>query len=118
MQFDKLTLKSQEAIQAAQQTAVQRGNQEIIPAHLAKAILEQQGGIVVPVLQKMGQDPSRVLAAVNQLIEKAPQVTGSGAGQVYMSNELRKLLDDAVSTARNISSSPFCRKTAQGSRRS
>ena len=60
MQFDKFTLKSQEAIQAAQQIAEAHSNQEITPAHLAKAILEQPQGVVVPTLQKMGVDPSRV----------------------------------------------------------
>ncbi len=79
MQFDKFTLKSQEAVQAAQQIAVQRGHQEIKPAHLAKAILEQPDGVVVPVLQKMGIDPSRVLTAVNMIIDESPQVSGGGA---------------------------------------
>jgi ATP-dependent Clp protease ATP-binding subunit ClpB len=99
MQFDKFTLKSQEAVQAAQQIAVQKGHQEIKPAHLAKAILEQPDGVVVPVLQKMGVDPSRVLMAVNMIIEESPQVSGGGAGQVYVSSELRSILDKAFSTA-------------------
>jgi len=99
MQFDKFTLKSQEAIQAAQQIATQRGHQEIKPAHLAKAILEQPDGVVVPVLQKMGIDPSRVLMSVNMIIDESPQVSGGGAGQVYVSSELRSILDEAFSTA-------------------
>ncbi len=49
MQLDKFTLKSQEAIQTAQQLAQQSSNQEIHPCHLAKAILEQPEGVVVPV---------------------------------------------------------------------
>ncbi len=53
MQFDKFTLKSQEAIQSAQQLAESSGNQEITPAHLTKAILEQPDGVVVPALQKI-----------------------------------------------------------------
>ena len=99
MQFDKFTLKSQEAVQAAQQIATQRGNQEITSAHLVKAILEQPDGVVVPVLQKMGVDPSQVLAAVNSTLEEIPQVSGSGAGQVYVSAELRAHLDKAFTTA-------------------
>ena len=50
MQFDKLTIKSQEAIQAAQQIAQNNNNQEIKTSHLIKAILEQPEGVVVPVL--------------------------------------------------------------------
>ena len=49
MQLDKFTLKSQEAIQAAQSLAQNNSNQELQPEHLVKAILEQPGGVVVPV---------------------------------------------------------------------
>ena len=102
MQFDKFTLKSQEAVQAAQQIAAEKGHQEIKPAHLAKAILEQPDGIVVPVLQKMGIDPSRALMTVNMAIDDSPRVSGSGAGQVYVSSELRTMLDNAFSTAKQM----------------
>lgn len=99
MQFDKFTLKSQEAIQAAQQIAETHSNQEITPVHLAKAILEQPNGVVVPTLQKMGVDPSRVLALINEQISTLPTVSGSGAGQVYISGDLKKILDNSFSTA-------------------
>ncbi|NNK93350.1 MAG: AAA family ATPase, partial [Desulfobacterales bacterium] len=99
MQFEKFTLKSQEAVQTAQQIATQHGHQEITAVHLAKAILEQPEGVVVPTLQKMGVEPSRLVSTINQLISDIPKVSGSGAGQVYISAELRKVLDAAFSTA-------------------
>ena len=99
MQFDKFTLKSQEVIQRAQQLAAENSNQEITSAHLAKAILEQPDGVVVPALQKMGIEPARVLAAVNTLIESLPRVSGSGASQAYISEELKKILDNSFSAA-------------------
>lgn len=99
MQFDKLTIKSQEAIQAAQQIAQSNNNQEIKTAHLVKAILEQPEGVVVPVLQKMGIEPSTVLMEATKLIENIPQVSGSGAGQAYLSNDLRRIVDDSFKTA-------------------
>ncbi len=102
MQQDKFTLKSQEAIQAAHALAQQKGNQEIKPEHLLKAILEQPEGVVVPVLQKMGVDPAVILSETNQLIDKLPQVSGSGAGQIYASQELRNLLDAAFKIATNM----------------
>lgn len=102
MQFDKFTLKSQEAVQTAQQLAAAAGHQEIAPPHLAKAILEQPEGIVVPVLQKMGSDPSRLLAAINAMIAETPQVSGSGAGQSYASKELTATLDEAFKIASNM----------------
>ncbi len=99
MQFDKFTIKSQEAIQAAQQLAQNNGNQEIGVAHLIKAILEQPEGVVVPVLQKMGIDPSVVLMETGKLIERFPKVSGTGAGQAYISNEMKQILDKAFATA-------------------
>ncbi|MCG6929701.1 MAG: AAA family ATPase, partial [Desulfofustis sp.] len=99
MKFDKFTLKSQEAVQGAQQIAETHENQEITPAHLAKAILEQPDGVVVPTLQKMGVDPSRVLALVNEQISSLPSVSGSGARQIYISQDLKRILDNSFSTA-------------------
>jgi len=99
MQLDKLTIKSQEAIQAAQQLAQNNNNQEFGTAHLVKAILEQPEGVVVPVLQKMGVDPSMVLMETDKLLENIPQVSGSGAGQAYLSNELRQIVDNSFKTA-------------------
>ncbi len=102
MQLDKFTLKSQEAIQAAHTLAQNNGNQEIQPEHLLKATLEQPEGVVVPVLQKMGIEPSVVLSEANQLIEKLPKVSGSGAGQTYASQAFRNLLDQSFKTATNM----------------
>jgi ATP-dependent Clp protease ATP-binding subunit ClpB len=99
MQFDKLTIKSQEAIQAAQQLAQNNNNQEIRISHLIKAILEQPEGVVVPVLQKMGTDPSMVLMETDRLITNIPQVSGGGAGQSHLSNDLRKIIDKSFNTA-------------------
>ncbi|MBW1637240.1 MAG: ATP-dependent chaperone ClpB [Deltaproteobacteria bacterium] len=102
MQFDKFTHKSQEAIQSAQQLAQGSGHQEISIPHLLKAILQQPDGIVVPVLQKLGIDPSLVLSDLNQLLENIPKVSGHGAGQSYASQELKVLFDKAISVAQNM----------------
>ncbi len=102
MQFDKFTLKSQEAIQAAQQLAENSGHQEIQTAHLVKAILEQPEGVVVPVLKKMGGEPARLLADCNNLLESLPKVSGSGAKQVYLSSELRKIIEEAFQLAQKM----------------
>ena len=69
MQFDKLTIKSQEAIQAAQQLAQNNNNQEIRISHLVKAILEQPEGVVVPVLQKMGIEPLKLLPTFSNICQ-------------------------------------------------
>ncbi len=102
MQYDKFTLKSQEAIQTAQRLAQDHDQQEIQVAHLAKAILTQPEGIVVPVLKKMGIDPSLVLMDLNRLLEKTPRVSGQGVGQSYASRNLKKVLDESFATAKQM----------------
>lgn len=99
MQFDKFTLKSQEAIQASQQLAKDNSQQEIRPVHLVKALLEQVDGVVVPVLKKMGIDPVIVLSECNTIIANSPKVSGSGAGQVYASSILQSVFDSAFKIA-------------------
>src|SRR5947207_2457405 len=56
MQMDRYTIKAQEALQAAQQTASRSGHPEMGAAHLLTALLAQDGGLVPPVLQKIGVD--------------------------------------------------------------
>ncbi len=99
MQFDKLTIKSQEALQAAQSLAQQKGHQELRPEHLLHALLSQPEGVIVPVLQKLGITIRTVLAETEQLLAKLPQVSGGGFSQVYASRELNGLLDQAFKTA-------------------
>ena len=101
MQFDKFTLKSQEAIQNAQRLAEEQGHQEIQVAHLAKAILTQPDGIVVPVLKKMGVDPTLALADILKILERQPKVSGH-ASQSYASRHLKKVLDDAFTVAKQM----------------
>ncbi len=101
MQFDKLTVKSQEAIQAAQQLARDNNHQQIRPIHLAIALIKQPEGIVVPVLQKIGSNPTYILAELNTLLEKIPQVSGD-SGQLYASSQLQKVLDHAFTLAQNM----------------
>ncbi len=99
MKFDKFTHKSQETIQAAQQLAQDGNHQEIHVAHLGKAILMQPDSIVVPVLKKLGIDPSLLLNDINQLLKDIPQVSGQGIGQSYASQNLNKLFDTSFSVA-------------------
>lgn len=102
MQFDKFTVKSQEAIQRAQQLASDNNNQEIHVAHLVKAILEQPEGIVVPVLQKIGITPSVLLGKIHLAIDQIPKVSGSGAGQAYISSQVKDILDKSLTCAQQM----------------
>ena len=102
MQFDKFTVKSQEVIQASQQLAEGMGNQEIQPEHLLKNLLAQPEGVVVPVLQKMGVNPSEIMSRTDSVLERLPKVSGSGFGQVYAAGQLKKVLDQSFALASNM----------------
>ena len=69
MQPDRFTIKSQEALQAAQRLADERRNPQTMPEHLLAVLLEQEGGIVVPVLRKLGVDPATVRQANTQALK-------------------------------------------------
>src|SRR4051794_4058105 len=101
IRFDKLTVKTQEAIQRAMTLASENGNPDLQPAHILAALLEDQEGIVVPVLEKVGAGPQQVLAAVNAILSRLPKVSGAAAAQPQLSNAASQLFDQAFKEADN-----------------
>ena len=75
MQQDRFTIKSQEALQAAQRLADERRNPQTMPEHLLAVLLEQDGGVVAPVLRKLGVDPAAVRQALGTRLDALPKVT-------------------------------------------
>jgi len=104
LNMDKFTIKAQEAIQSALQQAQSKGHQELGVEHLALALLTQEEGIVPAVLSKMGISVKPVVADVDALLEKRPQVQGTG-GNVYMSGELNTVLADCEKQAAQLKDS-------------
>ena len=98
---DRLTLKATEALQQAQALANQRGNPVVNDAHLFLALLEQDEGIVMPVLQKLGLNVTELRAEAQREIEKLPQQSG-GEGAATMARELSQALDRADQLAREL----------------
>src|SRR2546430_13994364 len=76
MRLDKLTIKAQEALQAAQTLADQQSHQAMEPEHLLAALLEQREGIVGPVLAKLGARPAAIQQALRAELAKLPAVRG------------------------------------------
>jgi ATP-dependent Clp protease ATP-binding subunit ClpB len=97
--WDKLTVKSQEAVQAAASNAGENGNPEVLPLHLLAALLEDREGVVLPVLENAGVPAQQLLTSVNTAIGKLPKV--SGGTQPGMSSALTKVLDRASKEAEN-----------------
>jgi ATP-dependent Clp protease ATP-binding subunit ClpB len=95
MRLDKLTIKAQEAIQAAHELAGSRGHQELTPEHVLYALLDQQDGVSAALLRKLGTDPAIVREAVTRALDAQPQVRGSTA-DIYVGRRLADLLEDAT----------------------
>ncbi len=98
IKWDKFTVKSQAALQAAQGHAAENGNPEVLPLHLMAALLEDKEGVVLPVLEKVGVPVQQLLATVNAAIEKLPKVQGAAA-QSGLGQALTKVLDGAFKEA-------------------
>ncbi len=96
MNLNKLTVKAQEAMQEAATKAEKLDNQEINELHFLSALLEQEGGIVIPLLRKLNVDVNEFTNSLNSLMENIPKVYGDF--QVYVS----KLLKNALNTAEDI----------------
>src|ERR1700737_3617535 len=101
IRWDKMTVKSQEAMQTAGDLASQNGNPELLPMHLLAALLQDKEGIIAPLVAKVGVAPEKLLSEVNAEIEKLPKVSGGGAAQPHLSAGLSQALDQAFKEAAN-----------------
>ena len=102
MDVEKLTLKAQEALQEAKAVAERKHHQQIDVEHLLAALLGQKEGIVIPVLQKLGSNPDLIASQLEDELNGIPQVTGRGAGQVYLSSRLNEILNNAWKEAERL----------------
>jgi ATP-dependent Clp protease ATP-binding subunit ClpB len=102
MRFDKLTSKFQMALSDAQSLALGRDNSFIEPAHLMKALLDQEGGTVRPLLTQANVNMHKLRSKVNDALDRLPTVEGSG-GEIHISNDLNNLLNltDKLAQKRN-----------------
>ncbi|OGX13144.1 MAG: ATP-dependent chaperone ClpB [Nitrospirae bacterium RIFCSPLOWO2_12_FULL_63_8] len=97
MDLNRMTLKLQEALQAASAQAMRRSHQGIDVEHLLLALLDQSDGVTAPLLERAGVTAAAVKNAAEQALAKMPQVQGSGAapGQIHVANRLSRILTQA-----------------------
>jgi ATP-dependent Clp protease ATP-binding subunit ClpB len=100
--FNKLTVKAQEIIQNAIEIAQSYNNQILEPEHLLAALIQEKGSIADSILQKTGGNINNIRIKVIDLLEKLPKVSGTGIGNQQMSNQIAKILDEAVDEAKNL----------------
>ena len=97
MDMNRMTLKLQEALQAASGQALRRHHQGIDVEHVMLALLEQEGGLTETVLEKAGVTITALRQAAEQALEKVPQVQGAGSapGQIHITTRLTHILNQA-----------------------
>ena len=94
MNPERFTAKTQEALNQAQTLATQLGHAELKPSHLLQALLNQEGGITMPLLQRASSNPVALLkAALQAHLERQPKVSGSTG--LHLSNDLRQVMAEA-----------------------
>ncbi len=101
MDFQKLTIKAQEAFASAQGDAIARGNPELTPAHLLAALIDQEGGVGPRMLEKAGESPAAVRARLEEQLAALPRMEGATA-QPAASRALRAALENAFAEAEGL----------------
>src|SRR3712207_1546544 len=104
MDFNRLTEKSQQALQAAQSKAARLSHQQLDIEHLAAALIEQENGLVPSLLLKAGLAPDQIHRRIEQELDRLPKVSSpTGAtDQIYITGRLNKLLADSEEEAKRL----------------
>jgi ATP-dependent Clp protease ATP-binding subunit ClpB len=97
--YNKLTLKSQKALQTAQEIASNYSNQIVEPIHLFASLLQEKEGLVSSIIQKLGVNKDSLQIKIGELLESIPKVSGSGVGNQSLSRELSESLESAFKEA-------------------
>ena len=93
MNYEKMTLKVQDALQEASSIAQQKDHSEIGSEHLLLAFLQQEGGIAYPLVERIGVSAQKLIDETNSLLQTYPVVRGNA--QMALSSEVQKILAKA-----------------------
>ncbi|SPE52235.1 protein disaggregation chaperone [Verrucomicrobia bacterium] len=99
MQLDRLTIKSQEAMQEAQRVAHGYSHQEVDGEHLLLAMLGQSESLIPDLLEKIGAPPAKLRPDIERELSRRHKVQGTSSSDVYLSSNLKKVLDAAEAEA-------------------
>ena len=94
MNPERFTVKTQEAFNAAQTVATRLGHPELKTSHMLSAMLDQEGGIAKPLIEKSGANASALKSALDAHLAKQPKVSGGSSG-LYLSNDMRAVMAEA-----------------------
>jgi ATP-dependent Clp protease ATP-binding subunit ClpB len=104
MDINRLTEKTQEALEKAQSDALRRGNQQVDAEHLLAALLSQEGGLAASILKRAGVNVDTLTTRLDQDLDRLPKVTGPTGppGQIYVTPRLNKLFTRAEDEAKKL----------------
>jgi ATP-dependent Clp protease ATP-binding subunit ClpB len=103
MRMDRLTIKSQEALQEAQRLAERKGNQELQPEHLLLTLLEDDEGIASQIMGRLSVDAKSLRSDLVREIDRLPKVSGATPlGQLYISARLKEVMEKAFEEAEHL----------------
>jgi ATP-dependent Clp protease ATP-binding subunit ClpB len=96
LNFNKFTIKAQEAIQAASEIAVSYSNQQIEAEHVFAALIQNDESVVTSIIKRIGIDVGLIRIKTSSFIEKLPKVSSTSSSNVYLSPGLQKIFDEAI----------------------
>ena len=96
MNLQKFTVKAQEAVQSALEIAQAKNQQGLEPAHLIKAFLQDEGGLVLTLLSRLQANADTISALADRAIDKLPTVTGASVSGQFVGQDLNKAFDLAL----------------------
>ena len=99
-QFNRFTIKAQEAINGAQEHAQEHRHGELLALHLLHALIEEDATLVQPILTRLGVDIDTLHDDIEDFLEEIPKVVGGNVGQLYLAEEVVRLLDAAGKIAK------------------
>lgn len=102
MNYQKLTLKAQEALQTAQEIALSYNNQSIEPIHVLASLIQDAKGIVPEIIMKAGANINSIKILVNEKLQSLPKISNSSVAQQYLSNSSNELFNIATKIASNM----------------
>ncbi len=101
MKLEKFTFKAQEALQSAQKIAESHNHTQLEPEHILKALVEQDGGIIPIILDRVGVNSKIISTELDEILERFPKISG-GAYQLYLSMPAKQVLDRAEALAKEM----------------
>lgn len=100
--FNKFTIKAQEAIQSAGEIASSYGNQQIEPEHVLAAMVQNKDSVAVSLVQKIGVDIDNLRIRISGIIDRLPKVSSASSANQYISQNLAGVLDSSFRTASHL----------------